>query len=500
MIPDPVTGTYYFNPATRETSWNPPVAEPPLPPGWQKTMDPRTGRVFYIDHNTRQTSWTLPSFAPPVPPKPVAPTEPAMPVQPAAVPGSSVIGNEKALLEGLERDLWSKLRFASSALGTVPTPDDPLAGKRMLEERMGRAEQDGDSQDSDPGVDLLMALEYDSLNFHKDALAALGAYAEALRKSQQLADPLVLLAAARILLKGDAARIGLCISDLRKAVPPDSLDKWLTAAEKQASLSCSTSVGGCGGGRGCGGGVVVGCTRSDDPHKARWEELKGKGCCSDAIEKLLAMSGLRRVKDEALRLMQSGLAFRGMDAAQRKRNLASVQLNYMFLGAPGTGKTTVAELFASILKDAGLMASGSFVRTSGATAKDKGADEFRKLVGQASNGVLFVDEAYQLDPANDPRGTAIADELLVLAEDRRSELSIVLCGYRDEMDSKLCSYNLGFSSSEGGWTTDGKVRGVVLRRLARMRSQPGFANARDVRNLFGKAISSAMQRSADGQR
>eukprot|EP00727_Mastigamoeba_balamuthi_P011793 m51a1_g7236 hypothetical protein (1904) ;mRNA; r:85545-94889 len=436
--------------------------------------------------------------------------------EPKPFRGSSVIGNEKELLEGSERDLWTKLRFASSALGTVPTPDDPLAGKRMLEERKGRAEQEGECQDSEPGVDLLMALEYDSLNLHQDALAALGAYAEALRKSQQLADPLVLLAAARILLKGDTARIGLCISDLRKAVPPDSLDKWLTAAEKQASLSCSPSVG-------CGGGVGVGGTRSDDPHKARWEELKGKGCCSDAIEKLLAMSGLRRVKDEALRLMQSGLAFRGMDAAQRKRNLASVQLNYTFLGAPGTGKTTVAELFAAILKDAGLMTSGSFVRTSGATAKDKGADEFRKLVGQASNGVLFVDEAYQLDPANDPRGTAIADELLVLAEDRRSELSIVLCGYRDEMDSKLCSYNAGFSSrfkevafenmsdeelgriwdafvSEGGWTTDGKVRGVVLRRLARMRSQPGFANARDVRNLFGKAISSAMQRSADGQR
>eukprot|EP00727_Mastigamoeba_balamuthi_P000008 m51a1_g10003 hypothetical protein (1545) ;mRNA; f:80223-85610 len=98
MIPDPATGRpYYFNPVTRETSWNPPVAEPPLPPGWQKAMDPRTGRVFYIDHNTRQTSWTPPSFAPPpaaVPslqqPPPQASMPPMSPASPAVPSGPSV--------------------------------------------------------------------------------------------------------------------------------------------------------------------------------------------------------------------------------------------------------------------------------------------------------------------------------------------------------------------------------------------------------------------------
>jgi hypothetical protein len=79
--------------------------------------------------------------------------------------------------------------------------------------------------------------------------------------------------------------------------------------------------------------------------------------------------------------------------------------------------------------------------------KDSGPDEFKKKAKSASDGVLFIDEAYTLDPVGDKfKGAPIANNMLILAENERDKLSIILAGYEDELNDKLFAFNPGFKS------------------------------------------------------
>lgn len=58
--------TYYANPMTGETSWDPPAPAVVLPDGWTAHQDPETGKTFYANVTTGESSWEPPS-APAVP-------------------------------------------------------------------------------------------------------------------------------------------------------------------------------------------------------------------------------------------------------------------------------------------------------------------------------------------------------------------------------------------------------------------------------------------------
>ena len=112
----------------------------------------------------------------------------------------------------------------------------------------------------------------------------------------------------------------------------------------------------------------------------------------------------------------------------------------------GTGKTTVARLFAAILCDCGVRAGNVFEETTAQEAKDAGADGFRGKVANATGGVLFIDEAYDLDPNGDSKGKPIVNEILTLCENRRDEISVILAGYEDDFEKKFFNYNAGLRS------------------------------------------------------
>ena len=66
-----------------------------------------------------------------------------------------------------------------------------------------------------------------------------------------------------------------------------------------------------------------------------------------------------------------------------------------------------------------------------------------QVVDSPSGGVLFIDEAYELNPANDPEGKKIFEELLNISENCRTTLSVILGGYRKEIEEKLFDFNPG---------------------------------------------------------
>ncbi|OLQ07138.1 Protein CfxQ [Symbiodinium microadriaticum] len=252
---------------------------------------------------------------------------------------------------------------------------------------------------------------------------------------------------------------------------------------------------------------------------ATWEEMKEtKGCASEAMDQLLALTGLKKVKMKAMDLYKSALQFQRMDPEKRKKNAPN--LNYCFMGNPGTGKTTVARLFAAVLHDSGLRSKNVFQECTAQKLKDGGVDEFRKLAQEALDGVIFIDEAYDLDPAGDKfKGAPIVNELVTLTENERARLTCILAGYEDDMNSKIFAYNTGLKSrftevhfedfdekelaqiwthmrSQRGWSEeDSRLTDVVVRRMAKSRGKKGFGNAREVRKCLEAAAESAMSHS-----
>eukprot|EP00934_Nitzschia_sp_Nitz4_P008360 Nitzschia sp. Nitz4//scaffold84_size84139//17889//22709//NITZ4_005193-RA/size84139-augustus-gene-0.44-mRNA-1//-1//CDS//3329559018//8350//frame0 len=275
-------------------------------------------------------------------------------------------------------------------------------------------------------------------------------------------------------------------------------------------------------------GLVPDCASDNSPQVCpvwsdqliqQWQDLKSDNDRrSDAMDRLLELTGLRRVKEAALRLWKSALQIDKMDDKTRMKNLFAT--NYCFLGNPGTGKTTVARLYASILHDSGIRRLKVFRETTAQKAKDDGADEFRRLAGSAAGGVLFIDEAYDLDPLGDSKGRPIVNELLTLCENERDNISVILAGYESDFDNKFFPYNDGLRSrftrimfddfdeselatiwssmrSERGWHEGPGVCDVMVRRLLRKAGKKGFGNAREIRVHLEEATQIAMARLGD---
>lgn len=114
--------------------------------------------------------------------------------------------------------------------------------------------------------------------------------------------------------------------------------------------------------------------------------------------------------------------------------------HYIFVGNPGTGKTMVARYMGHIMKSFGLLKHDEVVEYSAESLKAEYASKridgkFDLIIEKAVNGVLFIDEAYQL--ANDSIGERILDNLLTCTLDHRKDLCIILAGYEENMDEML---------------------------------------------------------------
>lgn len=120
----------------------------------------------------------------------------------------------------------------------------------------------------------------------------------------------------------------------------------------------------------------------------------------------------------------------------------SVSLHMVFLGNPGTGKTIVARLVGQMFKRMGVLSSGHFIETdaAGLIAGYVGQTRIQTeaKVREAMGGVLFIDEAYAMIDAENPRANSFGKEaiqvLIKQMEDHRDNLCVIFAGYTKEME------------------------------------------------------------------
>lgn len=225
---------------------------------------------------------------------------------------------------------------------------------------------------------------------------------------------------------------------------------------------------------------------------------------SNAWERLDRLTGLeeaKRVIHETIRKhrMRPHFLAKGIE-------LPPASLHAAFLGAPGTGKTEVARLYAEILRAEGVVEEGRVFEVSGARNPN-----FAELFSQAKGSVIFIDEAYGLI------GSGNVTELIAQMENNRADTVVILAGYKDEMEA-LMRTNPGFRSRIGvvvnfedyspeelldifkgfarnsGLLLDDATVPPIFNHLTRAGRPDDQGNARYVRDLFEKTMGNLLLR------
>lgn len=168
-----------------------------------------------------------------------------------------------------------------------------------------------------------------------------------------------------------------------------------------------------------------------------------------ALAELNSMIGLHSVKEQMDRL--KNMIF--MIKRRSEIGLSTVYptMHAVFMGSPGTGKTTVARIYGKMLKELGFLSSGHvIIKTRSSLMGQNYSSEQEKTlaaINEAKGGVLFIDEAYLLykpDDKKDP-GINVLETLLSEMSTNSNDWVLLMAGYTEEMLAML-SANAGFDS------------------------------------------------------
>lgn len=156
----------------------------------------------------------------------------------------------------------------------------------------------------------------------------------------------------------------------------------------------------------------------------------------DGMAALNRLIGIPKVKEQVEQFV--AMAEFNQKRAEQGGVVADTTLHSLFLGNPGTGKTTVARILGNILFQKGVIKQKKFIEVSRSDLvggyQGHTALKTREVLESALGGVLFIDEAYALyKDSNDSFGKEALDEILKFMEDHRRAIVIVFAGYTKEM-------------------------------------------------------------------
>ena len=254
----------------------------------------------------------------------------------------------------------------------------------------------------------------------------------------------------------------------------------------------------------------------EKPQEGVKAEEEKKPDFDELMQQLEDLVGLEEVKKDIKNLMNLVKVRKLRE--QNDLPVPPMSLHMVFMGNPGTGKTTVARLVSGLYAAIGVLSKGQLVEVdrSGLVAGYVGqtALKTQEVIKSALGGVLFIDEAYALSSGGENDfGRESIETILKAMEDHRDDLIVIVAGYTGPMTTFISS-NPGLESrfnkyfyfpdyngeqlmaifriqcSKNGYTLTEEAEKAAVAMFTELYEERGdnFGNGRDVRNCFEDMI------------
>ena len=241
-------------------------------------------------------------------------------------------------------------------------------------------------------------------------------------------------------------------------------------------------------------------------------KIEEKKTLEEIFKDLNELVGLEKVK----KVLYDLVDVINLKEKAKDLTIKDMNLHMVFLGNPGTGKTTIARIISNILYNLGYIKENKLIEVS---SKDlvgqyvgQTAPKTMDVINKSLNGVLFIDEAYSLAVKGENSYNAEAIATLIQAmENYRDKLVVIFAGYTKEMQDFLDSnsgivsrigYTLEFDdytteelikifngfATKNGFVVDDEAIKYLEEVINENRNMKNFGNARFVRNIYEKTV------------